>query len=79
MTAVILYAIRNRNTKKLVTGTDYNYSPHRQKYKSDTCVPLLFTKFQKDLGLIEIEMKKRMMSDKTFEIVMLKLVCENLE
>lgn len=58
MTSAILYAIRNRKTKKLVTGTDYNYSPHRQKYKSDTCVPLLFTKFQKDLGLIEIEMKK---------------------
>lgn len=77
MTSAILYAIRNRKTKKLVTGTDYNYSPHRQKYKSDTCVPLLFTKFQKDLGLIEIEMKKRMMSEKTFEVIKLKLINED--
>lgn len=77
MTSAILYAIRNRKTKKLVTGTDYNYSPHRQKYKSDTCVPLLFTKFQKDLGIIEIEMKKRMMSEKTFEVIKLKLINED--
>lgn len=77
MTSAILYAIQNRKTKKLVTGTDYNYSPHRQKYKSDTCVPLLFTKFQKDLGLIEIEMKKRMMSEKTFEVIKLKLINED--
>lgn len=73
---MFVYAIRNRKTKKLVTGTNYNYSPHRQIYRSDTQIPILFTKFQKDLGCIEIDMKKRMMSKDNFEIVKIKLSFE---
>lgn len=76
---MFVYAIRNCKTKKLVTGTNFNYSPHRQIYRSGTQLPLLFTRFQKDLGLIEIEMKKRMMSKDNFEIVKLKLSFEEVE
>lgn len=75
---MFVYAIRNRKTKKLVTSTNFNYSPHRQIYKSGTRIPLLFTKFQKDLGCIEIEMRNRMMSKGNFEIVKLKLSFEEV-
>ena len=30
-----MYAIRNRRTKKWVYGTDYRYSPHRQRTSFD--------------------------------------------
>lgn len=57
-----MYAIRNKRTKKWVYGTDYRYSPRRQRTSFDRALTY------KDYGHAEIDFMCRQCG-KDYEIV----------
>lgn len=66
---ITYYAIRNKKTKKLVSGTDYHYNPVRQIYANTTRPPLLFDLIDENEDFIRDKMKSRGMNPARFELV----------
>ena len=58
-----LFAIRNKRTKKLITGTDYRYNPPHQR-TNPFLPPLLFTE-----ATLYREVRHRMISSRYYEAV----------
>lgn len=58
------YAIRNKKTKKYITGTDYRYDPPHQMTSDDVFPPLLFT----DLTLYP-QIRQKEVSFRNYEVV----------
>ena len=67
------YAIRNKRTRQLVAGTDFRYpiGKRRHFYADEYKAPMIFT--ENDVAR---EFKRRGMSQKTFEIVRVAIVCD---
>ena len=61
----MFYAIRNKKTKKYITGTDYRYFPHHQR-TNPYLPPLLFTEFN-----LCSEIDHRMISSRYYEVVII--------
>ncbi len=73
---MILYAIRNKNNKKLLTGTNYNIDGYKQLFHYGDS-PLLFTDEDLKYGSIENQFKKRNITKKHYEIIKMNLeVCD---
>ncbi|MHC5281138.1 hypothetical protein ACYRFT_12845 [Listeria kieliensis] len=70
----VAYAIQNIRTKQFVQGTDFNYSPRRQRLTNET--PMLFSEFQKKIGLMKIEIERRGINPKTYRVVKVKITVE---
>ena len=58
------YAIRNKRTKRFITGTDYRYVPPHQRTSDNVCVPLIFN----DLTLYQ-QIRRREISFRNYEVV----------
>ena len=65
-----MYAIINTNNNSFVYGTDFNCSPPRPKESTDQA--LLFSDRDNELGLCELEMKRRHCGDE-YKLVKVKL------
>lgn len=59
----MFYAIRNKKTKRYITGTDYRYYPPHQRTNA-YFPPLLFTEFN-----LYREIKHRKISSRYYEVV----------
>lgn len=66
------YAIRRRDTKEYISGTDFNYNPPRQIMASEYRTPRLFTNLD-----LEIEIKHRKINLKRYEVVAVTIIAEN--
>lgn len=62
-----LFAIRNKRTKKLITGTDYRYNPPHQR-TNPFLPPLLFTE-----ATLYREVRHRMISSRYYEVVTINI------
>ena len=58
------YAIRNKRTKRFITGTDYRYDPPHQRTSDNVYVPLIFN----DLTLYQ-QIRRREISFRNYEVV----------
>lgn len=73
---MILYAIRNKKNKKLLTGTNYNVDRYRQLFNKGDA-PLLFTEIDLMYGSIERQFLKRNLNKKEYKIIKMNLeVCD---
>lgn len=71
----VAYAIQNIRNKKFVQGTDFRCYPRRQRLTNET--PMLFSEFQKKIGLIRIEMEHRGINPKTYRVAKVKIIVED--
>lgn len=67
----VAYAIQNIRNKKFIQGTDFRCYPHRQRLTNET--PMLFSEFQKKIGLMGIEMERRGINSETYRVMKVKI------
>lgn len=66
------FAIRHRETKEYVSGTDFRYKPPRCIMADEYCPPKLFTKPQ-----LEAEILHRKINLKKYEVVAVAVIEKN--
>lgn len=64
------YAFQNIRNKKFIQGTDFRCCPHRQILTDTT--PMLFNEYQRDIGFIGTEMKRRGINPESYRVVRVK-------
>lgn len=65
---VTLYAVKQKKSGRLISGTNYRFHPHRQILSDDFSPPLLFTGKQL-LG----ELKHRTVSNRYYDVVVVEV------
>lgn len=68
MNIPMYFAIRNKKTKKFISGTDFRYSPPRSLMANEYSPPMIFT----TLNLRE-ELKRRKINLKRYEVVLITI------
>jgi len=71
---MIYLAIKHKNTGRFVTGTDFNRWPRRQMMEVEYYPPLLFPNNDIGYDSLQIEIKRRKISLKRYEVVKVSLL-----
>lgn len=64
------YVIKNKRTGRLVSGTNFNTSPLRQRFASETRPPLLLPA---DPLIVELELRRRGITYRDYKIVTVRI------
>jgi len=68
-----MYAIRNKNNKKWVYGTDYRYGKPRQRISYENALLFEYKEF------MEMELRTRRINPKYYEVIEVELMEKNNE